>query len=184
LQGFDPLLTSQYKAAVERFVAFQTNRLFDVDPMNEAMLRRFGVRWLLTRNGTAMEAGLNRDSRFRKVSSPRAVYAAFEYLHAQPSWRFDGEARRTRWEAADRSFHVTSKSGGRFVLVEQYFPGWMALVDGKETALERVDGVFQSALIPPGAHDIQFRYAPHGLAPGAVVTLLGLAALGVTARTR
>jgi hypothetical protein len=43
LQGFDPFLPDQYKAAVEQFHQFKTNRLFDIDPLDEKMLRHFGA---------------------------------------------------------------------------------------------------------------------------------------------
>jgi hypothetical protein len=177
LQGFDPFVTAQYKTAVERFTPFTTNRLFDVNPLDEEMLRHFGVRWVFVRNETPMQATLDADERFRKLPPGTSYFIVFEYLHAQPAWRFDGEARQTRWDPEHRSFQVTSDAGGRFVLLEQFFPGWRALLDGKETAIERVDETFQGIAVPPGHHAIEFRYVPRSLCVGAVVSLMGLAML-------
>jgi hypothetical protein len=141
------------------------------------MLRHFGVRWVFVRNETPMQAALDSDERFRKLPPGTSFFIVFEFLQAQPAWRFDGEARQTRWDPEHRSFQLTSDAGGRFVLVEQFFPGWRALIDGKETAIERVDETFQGIAVPPGPHAVEFRYAPRSLYVGAIVSLMGLAVL-------
>ncbi|MBC7925546.1 MAG: YfhO family protein [Bryobacteraceae bacterium] len=171
LQGFDPFLTDQYKAAVERFGPFRTNRLFDVDPFNENMLRHFGVRWVLSRNENALVGKLTADPRFRKLPPGASFYVVFEYLGAQPAWRFEGDVALGKWEPEHRTFQVFSSSGGRFVLVEQFFPGWSAKVDGKDTPIERADGTFQSIPVPAGRHTIEFAYIPQSLYLGACISL-------------
>lgn len=177
LQGFDPLLTKDYKAAVERFQPFRTNRLFDIDPNDDSMLRFFGVRWLFLRSGTRTEDALREDHRFRMLPGDRSYFSVFEYLHARPQWRFAGDVHLRRWSPEHREFEVQSAAAQDFVLVEQFFPGWEAYLDGARVPLVRADGAFQSAQIPPGRHTVSFRYSPDSLYAGAGVSIVSVALL-------
>jgi hypothetical protein len=177
LQGFDPFLPDQYKAAVEKFGPFRTNRLFDVDPLDQQMLRHFGVRWVMVRKDSPLESTLLGHSSFRRLQPGTSYYVVFEYLGAQPAWRFGGEVKMTRWDPEQRSFRVNSRAGGRFVLVEQFFPGWEAWIDDNPAPVERTDGTFQSAIVPAGQHTLEFRYAPSSLRIGAIFSALGLVAV-------
>lgn len=177
LQGFDPFLPDQYKAAVEAFVPFRTNRLFDVNPLDEKMLRTFGVRWVMARNETPMSATLLAHPSFRRLPPGISYYVVFEYLGAQPAWRFGGDVQMTRWDPEHRAFRVNSPEGGRFVLVEQFFPGWEVLIDERRSPVVRAEGTFQSAMVPGGAHTVEFRYAPESIRVGSIVSALGLAAV-------
>jgi hypothetical protein len=173
LQGFDPFLPDQYKAAVESFVPFKTNRLFDVNPLDERMLVQFGVRWIILRHESPIEAALLKHPSFRQMQ-PVAYYAAFEYLHAQPVWRFDGDVSMLSWLPELRSFRIRSANGGAFVLKEQFFPGWHATVDGMRSRIGRADGTFQSIAVPAGEHVVEFRYAPGSVFAGAAISSAGV----------
>jgi hypothetical protein len=175
-QGFDPFLTDQFKKAVETFQPFRTNRLFDIDPLNDAMLRHFGIRWIFVRGDTTMERTLLQHPDFRRLGTGSSFYNVFEYRSAQPAWRYEGDVQMTRWEPERRVFRVQSPVGGEFVLKEQYFPGWTASVDGREFRVERTEGTFQSVPVPSGEHSIEFRYRPFSLVIGAVISALAVLA--------
>lgn len=57
------------------------------------------------------------------------------------------------------------------------YPGWKAYVDGKETKLYTVNNLIQGMVVPAGEHIIEFRYVPMDVYGGAIVTLLGIAAI-------
>jgi uncharacterized membrane protein YfhO len=79
-----------------------------------------------------------------------------------------------------RAFQVRSDHGGRFFLVEQFYPGWKAAVDGRPTAIERWNGAFQSIRVEAGAHEIVFEYHSTYLIAGAVISLAAVAGLLLT----
>lgn len=58
---------------------------------------------------------------------------------------------------------------GFVVLSEQYYPGWRAFIDGRETKIYRVNGVLRGVPVPGGEHSISFRYRPR-----SIMLLMGL----------
>ncbi|HEO70861.1 MAG TPA: hypothetical protein ENN80_06310, partial [Candidatus Hydrogenedentes bacterium] len=81
---------------------------------------------------------------------------------------------------------------GLLVLADAWYPGWRATVDGVETEVFAVDGMFRGVSLGAGGKEVVFRYAPRSLGLGflvsasaGLVTLLGLgwlACLRVRAR--
>ncbi|MDX1979918.1 MAG: YfhO family protein [Bryobacteraceae bacterium] len=183
-QGFDPFLTTQYKREIERFTAFETNRIFPPPVQNEEFLRQFGVRFILVLNPSETMRKLAADKRFRLMPPAEAFLAAFEYLHAEPAYRFaGGKVDCLRWSPEHRAFQVHSAAAGEFILAEQFFPGWRAWVDGNETPIARVNRTLQAIRVPAGAHAVEFRYQSMGLRWGAAVSGAALIILIAVARS-
>jgi hypothetical protein len=68
---------------------------------------------------------------------------------------------------------------GAVAVAVAWAPGWSASVDGLPVPLR--DGPFLHAEAPPDAV-VTYRYVPAGLATGALLTAIGLAALLITRR--
>jgi hypothetical protein len=184
-QGFDPFLPIQFREAVERYVPFRTNRVFYPDLHRPELFRAFGVRYVFTHEGSGSEPFLAKSSDFRRIiGQDDSFYRIYEFLPATAPYRWEpggGEARANGWMPERRDFEVRSESGGRFVLVEQFYPGWRATVDGQPAAVERWGGAFQSIAVPPGAHRVSFAYRSTYLGIGALVSGIALAALAAVA---
>ena len=54
---------------------------------------------------------------------------------------------------------VNSAEGGMLVLSDIYYPGWSATLDGKPQPVERVLYALRGTMIPPGYHEILYRYS-------------------------
>jgi uncharacterized membrane protein YfhO len=63
---------------------------------------------------------------------------------------------------------------GLLVLGDVYYPGWQALVDGRETTIYRANYVMQAVFVPAGEHLAEFYYRPRSLKIGAVVSAIAL----------
>jgi O-antigen/teichoic acid export membrane protein len=63
---------------------------------------------------------------------------------------------------------------GWLLLTDSYFPGWLAFIDEKETALYRADYNFRAVYVPAGAHTIRFKYSPVSFRAGAIGSFLGV----------
>ncbi len=66
-----------------------------------------------------------------------------------------------------------------------YFPGWRAMVDGKELLVQPADYALSGVIVPAGAHELTFRYRSIRFALGALlsgVTMLALAGFAAIER--
>ena len=185
-QGFDPFLPAEYRRRIERWVPFQTNRVFFVDVKNEQMLRRLGVRYVITHEGSGSQPFLAKSPIFGRIGPDDSFYQVYEYLRAVPPYGWeDGRADAVRvaaWKPERRDFLVESERPGRFTFVEQFYPGWRATVDGRPVAIERWDGTFQAIEVPAGAHRVRFLFRPPSVEIGGAISLAALAGLAVVVR--
>lgn len=68
---------------------------------------------------------------------------------------------------------------GFIVLADQYFPGWRAYVDGKETEIYETNGILRGVAVPAGEHEVAFRYRPGGIMASMALSLIILTAMAV-----
>ncbi len=181
-QGFDPFLPAPYKAFLEaEGVTFRTDRLFDVDPANERLLRLLGVRYYSVLDNSQYYLKLLASPVFRLLEPSDSFLKTFEYLRAGPAcyWEHDpaGSVERLRWEPERREVAAGSAAGGKLVLAEQHFPGWRAWVDGREVPIERWRGTFQAVRVPPGHHRVRFEFRSRTLRMGAWISAAAVAGL-------
>jgi hypothetical protein len=63
------------------------------------------------------------------------------------------------------------------VLADNYYDGWVARIDGQETAVLRVNHALRGVVVPAGDHEVVFTYEPRDLYIGFYVYLAGFALL-------
>lgn len=83
-----------------------------------------------------------------------------------------GIAKMTR--SGEMFVEVSTEVPGLLILTEQYYPGWKAYVNGKETAIHPVDGIFRGVFLDAGVHSVQFKYQPLSFMVGAGISILAL----------
>ncbi len=78
-------------------------------------------------------------------------------------------------EAPDRYDVIVpaGAGGGLLVVADTWHPGWKAYVDGRESAVAPVGGLFRGVPVRPGARRAAFRYRPAAWAAGLYVSLCG-----------
>jgi len=92
----------------------------------------------------------------------------------------DGEdALLTRYEPERVDIRARLCAPGLLVLLDAWYPGWVALVDGTVAPILRVNYYFRGVMLPAGEHTVQYVYQPRSLAWGAGVTAVsGIILLG------
>lgn len=63
---------------------------------------------------------------------------------------------------------------GLLILGDQFYPGWKAYLDGQPTSVIRVNHVLRGVVLPPGEHEIVFKFAPTSLRTGGYLSLAGV----------
>jgi hypothetical protein len=58
------------------------------------------------------------------------------------------------------TIEAEAKDDGWLLLLDAYYPGWKAAVDGKRSEIYRADGFFRAVKIPKGRHRVEFSYFP------------------------
>ncbi|HSM09917.1 MAG TPA: hypothetical protein VLA33_13015 [Gemmatimonadota bacterium] len=80
------------------------------------------------------------------------------------------------WEPERIRLIARSSEPAVLVLLDRWYPGWKATVNGEPARLLRANGVFRAVEIPAGQADVEFVYAPRSLAIGGWLSALGVVA--------
>jgi hypothetical protein len=89
----------------------------------------------------------------------------------------------TRETTQALEIEVDAAADGYLVLLDTYYPGWVAKVDGVTTPIHRANYVGRAVFVPAGIHTVTFEYRPFSFALGVGLAMLGLLSLaGLTVR--
>ena len=80
------------------------------------------------------------------------------------------------------TLEASTSAPGYLVMSEVDYPGWMVEVDGRAAELERANYAFRAVWLPPGTHQVQFRFEPKSWKLGlscCLLTWFVLAILGL-----
>ncbi len=69
---------------------------------------------------------------------------------------------------------VKSEAPGLLVVSTQYYPGWVAYVDGKSAPIYAVDATIQGVFLEKGEHRVEFKYQPLSFIIGTSISLISL----------
>ncbi|MFN8453062.1 MAG: YfhO family protein [Anaerolineae bacterium] len=89
-----------------------------------------------------------------------------------------GTAAITRENPQQIEIATQSATEGYLVLLDTFFPGWVATIDGQITPIYHADYLMRAIYLPAGSHTVTFEYQPASftwglwLAAGVVVILL------------
>ena len=67
-----------------------------------------------------------------------------------------------------------TKTPKMLFLSDNYYPGWHAYVDSKETKIYRANYTFRSIYLPDGNHTVTFKYDPMSFKIGSITSLLSI----------
>ncbi|RME46132.1 MAG: hypothetical protein D6791_09110 [Chloroflexi bacterium] len=66
---------------------------------------------------------------------------------------------------------------GYLVLLDSYYPGWRAIVDGRQAPILRADVLFRAVRLEPGRHQVTFVFDPLSYRIGKLISSMMLAGL-------
>ena len=89
------------------------------------------------------------------------------------------DVRITRYEPDDVTIEARMPKPGFVLLLDTYFPGWVATVDGQTTPIYRADYAYRAVSVPAGTHTITFAYRPSSFRWGVGASFLAIGLLAV-----
>lgn len=83
-----------------------------------------------------------------------------------------GKIKLTVFSPNKMSMETVNEKSGFLVLTDNYYPGWYARIDGKQTKIYRTNYSFRGIIVPKGEHKVEFAYEPDSLKVGFIITLV------------
>lgn len=78
------------------------------------------------------------------------------------------------YEEKKASLLTETDGNGLLLLSDNYYPGWKAYVDSKETKVYRANYTFRAIEIPKGKHNVEFIYKPSSFYIGTAISIASL----------
>jgi hypothetical protein len=98
-------------------------------------------------------------------------------LAAAGATNADGAAHILSYEPDDIAIDVSLPRPGFLLLLDTYFPGWSATVNGEAAPILRADYNFRAVSLPAGKSTVCFSYRPASLRMGLYLCAAGLVAI-------
>ncbi len=160
---------------IERFVgndSFQLGEAF-VARRTSALPRSFIVDHLIYEPDQEKTLRLLRSGAF----NPRDVAVVDSRLPGLDGGasRTDGNVVVTSYEPESVTLKASCRASCFLILTDLYYPGWVALVDGRKTEIHRTNFLFRGIRLEPGSHEVIFRYRPRSFFVGFFITIVTLA---------
>jgi uncharacterized membrane protein YfhO len=83
-------------------------------------------------------------------------------------------AEVTSYAPAAIDVHVEAPDVGYLVLSETWYPGWTATVNGEDTPIKMVNGVFRAVGVPAGTSQVSLHYRALSWIWGLALAAVGL----------
>lgn len=107
-----------------------------------------------------------------KPASQAVVESAISFIASQKSPEAAEKAQVMRPSPNQVNVKLRALSPGLLVLCDQFFPGWVAELDGKPAKLMRANYLFRGVEIPAGEHTVVFKYVPFSFWGGVILAAL------------
>lgn len=98
-----------------------------------------------------------------------------------PGGPLTGSARVTAHGPDRVTVQATASRPALLVLADNYYTGWKATVDGRETPIIRTNHTLRGVVVPAGTHAVEFTFHPDDLYTGFYLYLAGFAVLAAYA---
>lgn len=105
---------------------------------------------------------------------PLSVVMVGEPVPLEETKNFTGEVDSVEYAPNHVVVHSRQNGEGILVLLDSYFPGWTATVDGKPASIFRANHFYRGVKLEAGEHTVEFSFVPEGFWQGAMVTAIVL----------
>ncbi|MGV7220425.1 MAG: YfhO family protein [Nitrospinales bacterium] len=111
---------------------------------------------------------------FNEDINPLEEVLLYESLKLEHKENFEGRVKEISYGQNKVTIHSQQNGEGILVLLDSFFPGWKAKVDGKEEKIMRANYFYRAVKLGSGNHIIEFNYEPIGFRTGLAISLMTL----------
>ncbi len=147
--------------------------VFEDDPQVTVYLNTLALpRILLVHHAIVMP---DKDAVFTAVHDPNfdpsqtLILEAGEPLSGESA---PAELLLLRYDLNEAAVQVNTEKPAYLLLTDMAASGWAAQIDGQPTEILTANYAFRAVFVPPGQHEISFRYVPPGWYVGVMLSLL------------
>lgn len=174
--GFSTLMLSQYNAYLSaeqnHYVGLTSSDIsYLADPLAKA-----GARYLLSN----LELKELSQPRYQLINSGNNFYLYEDNLARKRTFLLNKDGWETGFSQIIKSTanSVTivsySKIPADLILLDNYYPGWEAKIDGMKTTIYPFENTFRKVELQEGTHEIEFYFQPRSFIIGLTITVLSL----------
>ena len=95
-----------------------------------------------------------------------------------------GQVEILKYQANKVIIYAELKEAGHLFLADTYYPGWKAIVNGKEKPIVQINDFFRGVRLPAGNYNVVFVYDPASFKLGALISLMTVLGLVIFAISR
>jgi len=118
---------------------------------------------------------------FNKNFDPLSEALLYEPAQLDYRENFVGQVEEVAYGPNSVTVHSRQNGDGILILLDSYFPGWAAKVDGKEAKIMRANYFYRAVRLGPGSHTVEFNYEPVGFRAGLAISAVTLILITVCA---
>ena len=111
------------------------------------------------------------------TEEPRAGAAPEDLTPANLSESVSSGVRVIEYSSNSAVLEVSTDKQALLVAAENWYPGWVATIDGTEVPILKANYIQRAVAVPKGTHTVRFEYRPASFMIGAAVS--GLTALSI-----
>ncbi len=116
------------------------------------------------------QASLDRLLEARSLLQNTVILDSAPVTETRPVSTDLNSVRITRYENNRVTCEVTADSAGYLVLLDSWYPGWKAYLDGRKVDVLRANYAFRAVALDPGAHHVEFIFKPVSFIAGALIS--------------
>jgi uncharacterized membrane protein YfhO len=189
--GYDPMAiddyASTYQIKLDGNNSGSVSRYSELTQYDAKALGDFNVKYLLAvkRNDIGVIGGNNLNytidqKQWKKVFETNGT-AVLENTKYQARARYldstsSGEVKITSYTPNTVNISYRNGAGKTLLLADTYYPGWKAMINGKETKIDKCDGDFRCVKLTEQNGTVVFDYQPQSFWVGIKISLVCLVA--------
>lgn len=184
--GYDPMALNTYSKVFHRDFSGSENsstRYAEIHSYDSKLLGNYNVKYLLAikRDEKAIVPGNNinykvDEKTWKRVFQSKAV-AVLENPHSKERVFFEnstGTSKITNYSPEKISIDYETKSNSNLILLDTWYPGWIATVNGNPVEIKTYNEIFRKVYVPAGKGKIEFEYKPLSFIYGLCISSLSI----------